>query len=217
MGVLLLALNLAQLLQNSSYEAYRYRIRFCWWGAEESGLLGAHHYIEQITNATNEGQRLKDHILALNLDMLASPNFYFGVHETSPLPASVPSAAKLALSKISQVFQNWFDQEKLPWDNSSLAILSDHVPFLLAGVPSGGLFSGADDRKTLEQRNRYSRMLGPGYGGIANAQFDPCYHKACDTIENVNPFCFETMVKSAAYTLETLARKTNLRSWLYSP
>ena len=217
MGVLLLALNLAHLFQNTSYEAYRYRIRFCWWGAEERGLSGSFYYVNQSRSASTEGNRLKDHILALNFDMIASPNFYFGIHEGSLLPDEVPSAAKGASSRISQVFQNWFDQEKLPWDNSSLLVRSDHIPFIFEGVPSGGLFSGSDESKTLEQRDRYGRMLGDGHGGVADTVFDPCYHRACDTIENLNPFCFKTMVKSAGYTLETLARKTDLRSWLYSP
>jgi Zn-dependent M28 family amino/carboxypeptidase len=118
--------------------------------------------------------------------------------------------------KISQLFRNWFDKEKLPWCNSSLGITSDHVPFLVAGVPCGGLFSGADGIKTLEQRNRYDSMLGHGHGGIAHTKFDPCYHLACDTIENVNPFVYEIMVKSAAYALETFARMPNFHTWLYT-
>jgi Zn-dependent M28 family amino/carboxypeptidase len=40
MATLVLAMNLAQLFEISSYEKYQYRIRFCWFGAEERGLLG---------------------------------------------------------------------------------------------------------------------------------------------------------------------------------
>jgi hypothetical protein len=55
--------------------------------------------------------------------------------------------------------------------NSSLLIESDHVPLLVAGVACGGIFSGADGVKTREQRDRYGRLLGHGYGGVVRATF----------------------------------------------
>jgi len=45
--------------------------------------------------------------------------------------------------------------------------------------------SGVDDKKTQEQRDLYDRMLGQ----------DPCYHKACDAIQNINQFAFEKMIQ----------------------
>ena len=216
MATLVLALNLAHLFQTSSYEKFAYRIRFCWWAAEERGMLGSYNHIEQANITNIEGNRLKDYIMMLNLDMLASPNYYFGIYESTLLPNKVSPTVKNASMKISQLFRDWFDREKLPWDNSSLVITSDHVPFLVAGVPCGGVFSGADSTKTLEQRNRYDQMLGHGHGGIAGTKFDPCYHLACDTIENINPFGYEMMVKSVAYALENFARMPNLSTWLHS-
>ena len=38
------------------------------------------------------------------------------------------------------------------------------VHFLLEGIACGGLFSGADDVKSQEQRDRYLRMLGGTLG-----------------------------------------------------
>ncbi|CAF1039433.1 unnamed protein product [Adineta steineri] len=215
MATLVLALNMANLLQTSFYEKYMYRIRFCWWGAEERNMYGSFHHVEQANITTVEGNRLKDYLMMLNFDMLASPNYYFGIHQGNGLPDIVSSKVINGSERIAQIFRNWFDQENLPWDNSSLGLLSDHVPFLVSGIPSGGLFTGADGHKTLEQRDRYDRMLGHGYGGIAKASFDPCYHETCDTIENTNPFAFETMVKAAAYTIETFARMSNLYQYLY--
>jgi hypothetical protein len=46
---------------------------------------------------------------------------------------------------------------------------SDFLPFLLEGIPSGGLLTGAGERKTMEQRTLF--------GGFANAPLDPCYHQ----------------------------------------
>jgi hypothetical protein len=43
-------------------------------------------------------------------------------------------------------------------------------------IPFGGLFRGAEDRKTAEQQAIY--------GGTVGQQDDPCYHQACDTLRN---------------------------------
>ncbi|CAF1616541.1 unnamed protein product [Adineta ricciae] len=74
---------------------------------------------------------------------------------------------------------------------------------------------GGDDIKSQEQRDRYDRLLGQGAGGIAGAIQDPCYHQACDSIQNINPFAYEKMVQAAAYALEYLARQGDLQTYLY--
>jgi hypothetical protein len=76
-------------------------------------------------------------------------------------------------------------------------------------------FSVVDATKTQEQRDRYDQMLGQGEGGIVGAILDPCYHQACDSIQNINQFAYEKMVQAAAYTLEFLARQDDLKTWLY--
>ncbi|CAF3341739.1 unnamed protein product [Rotaria socialis] len=146
--------------------------------------------------------------------MLASSNYYFSIYQPAKLPSATSSKVKNASDTILQVLRNWFDKHDLPWDESE-PILSDYVPFLFAGIPCAGTFSGTDTIKTSERRDRYGRVLGHGYDGIAGIHFDSCYHQACDTIENINPFGYETMVKSAAHVLETLARIFNLNLWLY--
>ncbi|CAF4837890.1 unnamed protein product, partial [Rotaria sp. Silwood1] len=68
-GILVLALSLARLFQTSSlqYSTYQYRIRFCWWGAEELGLIGARYHVEQaLLPSTNiVGERLQDYLVNL--------------------------------------------------------------------------------------------------------------------------------------------------------
>ncbi|CAF3424853.1 unnamed protein product [Rotaria sp. Silwood2] len=63
-AILALAINLARLFQTSSlnYSTYQYRVRFCWWGAEELGLLGSRHHVEQASLPTTIilGERLQD-------------------------------------------------------------------------------------------------------------------------------------------------------------
>ena len=72
---------------------------------------------------------------------------------------------------------------------------SDYQAFIAAGIPAGGLFTGAEVEKTAEQ--------APIWGGEAGKAYDPCYHQACDTIENIDPYALE--VNSDAIALAVLA------------
>lgn len=74
---------------------------------------------------------------------------------------------------------------------------SDFLPFLLHGIPAGGLDTGAGGIKTAEERSRF--------GGIAGAPYDGCYHRACDGVENVGKELLERMAKLAAAAIEAVA------------
>jgi Zn-dependent M28 family amino/carboxypeptidase len=74
---------------------------------------------------------------------------------------------------------------------------SDHAPFARAGLPVGGLFTGADERKAPGLARRF--------GGAAGRPFDPCYHKACDTVSNVNFRVLGQMADAAAVVALRLA------------
>ena len=50
--------------------------------------------------------------------------------------------------------------------------------FTRAGVPSGGLFSGAEEKMTADQAKLW--------GGQADQPFDPNYHKAADTLDRID-------------------------------
>ena len=210
-----LALALARLFQTAAYEKYKYRIRFCWWGAEELGLLGAEDHVKKAKTSSTPGERLSDYLINLNYDMLASPNFIFGIYNGNSASDDTPSAAIDGSVRITNVFKEWFEQKNLPWTYTAFDGRSDYGPFLAAGIVAGGLFSGADGKKTQEQRDYYDEKLGQGMGGIVNAIYDPCYHELCDSIQNINVYGYEKMIEGAAYMLEYLARKNDLQSWLY--
>ena len=165
--------------------------------------------------STVVGDRVQDYLINLNFDMLASPNYIFGIYDGRTASNDTPPAALPGSNKITALFRDWFVRQNLPWDSADFSGLSDHLPFLAEGVVVGGLFSGADDIKTQEQRDRYDETLGQGLGGISDTVQDPCYHKACDSIQNVNVFGYEKMVKAAAYALEYLGRQDDLKGWLY--
>ena len=212
---LALAIALARLFQTSSYAKYDYRVRFCWWGAEEIGLLGSKDHMNRAKTSSVVGERVQDYLINFNYDMIASPNFMFGIYdgETARKYRLLDSLA--GSNKVTALFREWFENQSLPWDYTNFDGRSDYSPFLAEDIVAGGLFTGYDGMKTTEQCDRYARMLGAGLGGISGITYDPCYHLACDSIENINVFAYEKMVQAAAYALETLGRMDNLQVWLY--
>ncbi|CAM4794732.1 unnamed protein product [Rotaria magnacalcarata] len=210
-----LAVALARLFKTSTYAKYKYRVRFCWWGAEEVGLLGSDDHVKQAKISTVVGERLSDYLVNLNYDMLGSPNYIFGIYDGKTANSDTPVTALPGSNKMTALYRQWFDEQNLPWNYTDFSGRSDYGPFLAEGIVAGGLFSGADGTKTLDERNYYDQMLGQGMGGIAGAIHDPCYHRQCDSIQNINVFAYEKMVQAAAYVLEQLARQDDLKTWLY--
>lgn len=159
-------------------------VRFAWWGAEESGLLGAEHYVGQLGKA-----ELKDIALNLNFDMVASTNYVRHVYDGD--------AGPVGSGVVEDVFLDWFASQGLATEPTPFDGRSDYGPFILQGVPAGGLFTGAEGRKTAEE--------AAIYGGVVGEQYDPCYHAACDTIANVDLEVLEQMADAAAHATQTFA------------
>ncbi len=168
-SILEMAEEIAQLKQKP-----RNRIRFAFWGAEESGLIGSTAYVQQLI----DNGKIDDVEANLNFDMLASPNFvrfvYDGDNSTGEGEVGPPGSAE-----IEQVFLDYFDAVGLPTEPTAFDGRSDYGPFIApaAFVPAGGLFSGAEGVKTAEE--------AAIYGGAAGSWYDPCYHQVCDTFSTV--------------------------------
>jgi Zn-dependent M28 family amino/carboxypeptidase len=143
----------------------RNKLRFMWYGAEEIGLVGSTKYVEGLS------QDEKDDILAmLNFDMIGSPNFARFVYDGD---GTVGPEGPTGSGLIEDVFVDYFASQGLFNEPTAFDGRSDYGPFIAEGIPAGGLFTGAEVPKTAAQVQQY--------GGIAGAQFDPCYHAACDT------------------------------------
>ncbi|HYP49167.1 MAG TPA: M20/M25/M40 family metallo-hydrolase, partial [Thermoleophilaceae bacterium] len=173
--------------------APRNRLRFAFWGAEESGLIGSTAYVrDQLENG-----RLSQIEANLNFDMLASPNFarfvYDGDNSTGEGSVGPPGSAE-----IEQLFLRYFEDQGLATDPTAFDGRSDYGEFIANGVPAGGLFSGAEGIKTLEQEARY--------GGFAGMPYDECYHLACDSFFNLNWTSLDQMSDAVAHATWTLAR-----------
>ncbi len=143
----------------------RNKLRFMWYGAEEIGLVGSTKYVEDLS------QGEKDDILAmLNFDMIGSPNFARMVYDGD---GTVGPEGPTGSGLIEDVFVDYFASQGLFNEPTAFDGRSDYGPFIAEGIPAGGLFTGAEVPKTAAQVAQY--------GGIVDAQLDPCYHAACDT------------------------------------
>ena len=152
------------------------RVRFAFWGAEESGLVGATRYVAAISD-----EEFAKIAANLNFDMLASPNHgkfvYDGDFSNTAPPATAPNVNPGA-AYIESVFLKYFKSVGIAPDPTAFDGRSDYKPFQDNGIAAGGLFSGAEVAKSAAQAAKW--------GGMAGVAFDPNYHQAGDDIDNLD-------------------------------
>lgn len=142
-------------------------IEFVMFMGEEEGLLGSKAYVEQaVKNKTIDQLRYM-----LNYDMTNDPKGYSTTAEESKeLFQSIGAIAK----SIDTSFTNTF--------RSGAGLHSDHQPFMLHGVPTGGAAGG-----------RLPNNAGP------------CYHADCDDFKLVDPQGMKNTVRFNAMLLYGIA------------
>jgi Zn-dependent M28 family amino/carboxypeptidase len=168
----------------------RNRLRFVWWGAEELGLLGSRHYVRTLSPAAR-----RQIALYLNADMVGSPNFARFVYDGDADRAPSGSAA------VERVFTRYFRSRGLEYRETGLGGGSDHASFADAGIPVGGLFTGADGRKSADE--------AAAFGGRTGEPYDPCYHRPCDALANVNARALDQLGDALAHAVLRFARDTS--------
>ncbi|MFJ4975763.1 M28 family metallopeptidase [Streptomyces coeruleorubidus] len=155
-------------------------LRFAWWGAEEVGLVGSRHYVNRL--ATGDRSRISAY---LNFDMIGSPNPGYFVYDDGPA--------------IEKTFKEYFAGLGVPTEIETEGDgRSDHAPFKSAGVPVGGLFTGASRTKTAAQAAKW--------GGTAGRAFDRCYHSSCDTTANIDDTALDRNSDAVAHAVWELSR-----------
>lgn len=170
------------------------KVRFAFWSAEELGLLGSTHYVDALEK--NYPERVDDIALYLNFDMIGSPNYIRGIYQ-------LDRNAPVGTAQVTQLLTDYFDSRELYWEPIPIGGRSDHAPFMKADIAVGGLFSGAENTLSRLQARQY----GHEQSGIAT---DPCYHQACDTIENISQEALDELGDAAAHALLALAMETRL-------
>lgn len=164
-------------LQMGPAPQVRNAVRFGFWGAEEFGLVGSQRYLESLNI-----DGLRDIALYLNFDMIASPNagyFTYDGDQSAPrgrddAPPWVPEGS----AGIERVLVGYLKAAGKTAEDTSFDGRSDYDGFTLAGIPSGGLFAGAEENMTESQAKLWD--------GRAHEPFDPNYHKSTDTIDHIN-------------------------------
>ena len=175
----------------------RNKVRFALWAGEESGLVGSTRYVESLVPAE------KDKIaLYLNFDMIGSPNHVFFVYDGDNSDGVGSGPGPVGSTGIEKTFEAFYNKRGVPFKGTDFDGRSDYGPFIAAGIPAGGLFTGAESVKTAAEAEVW--------GGIAGTAYDPCYHQACDNYGNVNLFALDVNSDAVAYATLQFAMTTEV-------
>lgn len=185
-------------LQLGSSPDVNYAVRFGFWGAEEVGLFGSNEYVKSL--AVDE---LRSISLYLNYDMIASPNpgyFTYDSDLSAPPDPNGGGGSRIpeGSAGIERTLVAYLEAAGKPAEDIDFDGRSDYDGFALAGIPIGGVFSGAEAKMTPEQAERW--------GGEADQPFDPNYHKESDTLDNIDRTALEINGAGVAYAVGVYAQ-----------
>jgi Zn-dependent M28 family amino/carboxypeptidase len=163
----------------------RGRMRFAFWGAEESGLVGSRHHV----NTLSEDERRRI-VLYINLDMVGSPNFVRSVQGSA-----ATDNAPVAIAR-RELVADFREHNLTVEERTGGRFGSDDISFSQKGIPTVGLYTGASGLKSEAQAGVF--------GGAAGRPYDPCYHRACDTIDNINREVLEQNTRALLRALDAV-------------
>jgi aminopeptidase S len=164
------------------------QVRLAWWGAEEVDMDGSTHYVETLSRADQ-----RKIALYLNLDMVASPNVGYLVEGKDGCDEDAADGS----AEVARVPAERLTATGVKPETIDFRCDSDYLPFMDAGIPTVGAFTGDDEEKTHRQARRW--------GGQAGEDFDPCYHQACDVLDNVNVQALDRYTDAVAGTVAYFA------------
>jgi aminopeptidase Y len=173
----------------------RNKVRFAWWGAAEFELLGSTTYVNGLTQEEQD-----DIALYLNFEMIGSPNHVFFIYDGDDSDGVGAGPGPAGSAQIEYLFESYYLQVGQPFKGTDFSGRSDYGPFIAVGIPSGGLFTGAEGIKTDEEVALW--------GGTAGDQYDPCYHLACDTFDNINLNALDINSDAVAFAVLEYAMNT---------
>ena len=188
---------LLEIAQNLGKVKPQNTVRIAWWAAEESNLVGSTYYVNNLPMAERNKVALY-----LNFDMVGSPNHVFFIYDGDDSDGVGAPAGPPGSAQIEKTFEGFYASRGLPYKGTDFSGRSDYGPFIAVNIPSGGLFTGAEGIKTAEEAALW--------GGTAGIAYDPCYHQACDTYENVNLPALDTNSDAIAHAVISYAMSTAL-------
>jgi Zn-dependent M28 family amino/carboxypeptidase len=174
-------------------------VRFAFWGSDESGLEGPTKYVSGL-----DRQQIADIAMYLNFDMLASKNAgyftYDGDQSGQPSPGIPAASVPQGSAGAERTLAGYLNLAGVRPADMPLTRASDYGPFLAAGIPIGGITTGASQLKSEVQ----ARL----WGGKAGAPYDPDYRTARDLLPNVNSQALAITGPAVAFAVGTYAAST---------
>lgn len=171
-------------------------VRFALWGSEEYGLQGAAKYVRGLPP-----DQLGDIAMYLDVEMVGSPNAgyftYDGDQSAQPNPDIPLQAVPEGSAGIERMLAGYLNSAGVRPADMPLTKNSDYYAFLAAGIPIGGLTTGASQRKTDVQ----ARL----WGGRAGTAFDPYWHTPRDSLDTIDPHALTVMGAATAFAVGSYA------------
>jgi Zn-dependent M28 family amino/carboxypeptidase len=147
----------------------------------------------------SEADRLRI-ALYLNLDMVASPNAAYLAYDGDNSDNVGAGPGPEGSATVERVLLEQLAAAGVAASGTDFDGRSDYGPFIAVDIPSGGLFTGAEEVKTPEQAQRW--------GGTAGQPYDRCYHQACDRIDGIDRTALDRNVDAVAGTIARFALST---------
>ncbi len=167
-------------------------VRFAFWGAEELGLVGSDEYVAALSE-----EELADIALYLNFDMLGSENAGYLTYDGDDSDAQGEGPGPAGSDAIERTFVRYLSEQGIEAAGTDFDGRSDYGAFIAKGIPSGGVFSGADDVKTPEQAAMW--------GGEADVPYDRNYHTPGDTLAALDTEALGVNGSAVAYGVAAYA------------
>lgn len=126
-------------------------VRFAFWGAEEVGLVGSTAYVGDLSDA--DRARIA---LYLNLDMVASPNAAYLAYDGDDSDGVGAGPGPVGSAAVERAFVDALAGSGVVAGSTDFDGRSDYGPFIEAGIPAGGMFTGASEPKTDAEAERWA-------------------------------------------------------------
>lgn len=126
---------------------------------------------------------------------IASPNYILGIYDGDGDAFGMTGPA--GSDVIEKDFEDFFASKGVASVPTEFSGRSDYAAFIENGVPSGGLFTGAEGIMTEEEAALF--------GGVAGKAYDENYHAAGDNVENLNLDAFLINTKAIAHSVAKYA------------
>ena len=171
------------------------KVRFAWWGAEESGLVGSRFYVDSLSPGRAGPDRPVPELRHGRLAELRPVR----VRRQRRHRAGRPRRLRRHRGLLQRLLRRPGPGLRADRLRRPVRLRALHRPGV--GIPAGGLFTGAEGIKTAAQAALY--------GGIAGQQYDPCYHAACDTFSNNSNEVLDLNADAIASATLTYAMNTS--------